>query len=280
MSPNVDELVDAAAGRLPAGDDTAAGVPGRAVRPRPGLVALPARFRRPGPDAQGSAAGPVPPERRRRAGRRHAQPHRLRHVRAHHRHPRHTRTEGALPAPPLHRRGDLVPALQRARAGSDVAGLSTRAERDGEEWVLNGQKVWTTLAHISSFGLLAGAHQPRRAQAQGDDRLPGRHEGTRSRGPAALPDHGRSRVQRGLLHRRPHARRGPARRRGRRVACRRHDADERAGLHRRRRHPRGGGPVAEAIESGRNAGRGTPPPMRWHCATGWSRATSAWRPSP
>ena len=39
-------------------------------------------------------------------------------------------------------------------AGSDVAGLSSRAERDGDEWILNGQKVWTTLAHISSYGLI------------------------------------------------------------------------------------------------------------------------------
>jgi alkylation response protein AidB-like acyl-CoA dehydrogenase len=39
-------------------------------------------------------------------------------------------------------------------SGSDVAGLSTRAERDGDEWILNGQKVWTTLAHISKYGLL------------------------------------------------------------------------------------------------------------------------------
>jgi alkylation response protein AidB-like acyl-CoA dehydrogenase len=45
-------------------------------------------------------------------------------------------------------------------AGSDVAGLSTRAERDGEEWLLNGQKVWTTLAHISSFGLLIARTNP------------------------------------------------------------------------------------------------------------------------
>src|SRR3984957_18124670 len=45
-------------------------------------------------------------------------------------------------------------------AGSDVAGLSTRAERDGDEWLLNGQKVWTTLAHISSFGLLIARTNP------------------------------------------------------------------------------------------------------------------------
>ena len=45
-------------------------------------------------------------------------------------------------------------------AGSDVAGLATRAERDGEEWVLNGQKVWTTLAHISSFGLIVARSNP------------------------------------------------------------------------------------------------------------------------
>jgi alkylation response protein AidB-like acyl-CoA dehydrogenase len=45
-------------------------------------------------------------------------------------------------------------------AGSDVAGLSARAERDGEEWLLNGQKVWTTLAHISSFGLIVARTNP------------------------------------------------------------------------------------------------------------------------
>ena len=45
-------------------------------------------------------------------------------------------------------------------AGSDVAGLSTRAERDGDEWLLNGQKVWTTLAHVSSFGLIIARTNP------------------------------------------------------------------------------------------------------------------------
>ncbi|HEX3840122.1 MAG TPA: acyl-CoA dehydrogenase family protein [Acidimicrobiales bacterium] len=39
-------------------------------------------------------------------------------------------------------------------AGSDLAGLTTRAVRDGEEWIVNGQKVWNTSATHADFGLL------------------------------------------------------------------------------------------------------------------------------
>jgi len=45
-------------------------------------------------------------------------------------------------------------------AGSDFAGLGTRAVKDGEEWIANGQKVWNTLAHIADFGMLVARTDP------------------------------------------------------------------------------------------------------------------------
>ncbi len=52
-------------------------------------------------------------------------------------------------------------------AGSDVAGLSMRAERDGDEWILNGQKVWTTLAHLSRFGIIIARTDPEAVKHKG-----------------------------------------------------------------------------------------------------------------
>ena len=43
-------------------------------------------------------------------------------------------------------------------AGSDVAGLRSKAVQDGENWIVNGQKVWTSGAHFSDFGILVVRH--------------------------------------------------------------------------------------------------------------------------
>ncbi len=63
---------------------------------------------------------------------------------------------------PKMRRGDEVwcQLFSEPSAGSDVAGLRMRAVKDGDDWVINGQKVWTTGAHFCDYGIMVTRHDP------------------------------------------------------------------------------------------------------------------------
>ena len=117
-------------------------------------------------------------------------------------------------------------------AGSDLASLQTRAVRDGDDYVVNGQKIWTTLAHMAKYMILLTRTDPDAPKHRGityfilDMKTPGVEV-------RPLYNLGNSaRVQRGLLRQRPHPE-GQRHRRGEpRLVRRRDDARLRALEHR------------------------------------------------
>ena len=100
-------------------------------------------------------AGAPVPVRHRQHGR--ADAHELRHRGA----------EGSLPPRILARRRHFAIGYTEPEAGTDLASLRTRAVRDGDEYVINGQKIFTSGANQADYIWLAVPHRPRRAEAQG-----------------------------------------------------------------------------------------------------------------
>jgi hypothetical protein len=160
-------------------------------------------------------------------------------------------------------------------AGSDLANVATRAVPDGDDWLITGQKVWTSLAHWSDWVFVLARTDPDAcAQAPRHLLLPDAAAPGRRGDPPDPPGHRHQRVQRGVLRRRPGARRRPRGRREQRLE----GGHGHAGVRARRLHPR----PADGVPQRARRRRGRGPRQRSHRRPGdppahRRRPTPVWR---
>ena len=104
-------------------------------------------------------------------------------------------------------RGDIVACqlFSEPGAGSDLASLQMKADRDGDEWIITGQKVWTSGAHYSDIGEVICRTDPDMPKHRGLTGFVVNMQRSERRDSTTPPDDRRSCVQRSFLRRGPRA---------------------------------------------------------------------------
>ncbi len=91
--------------------------------------------------------------------------------------------------------------LTEPDGGSDLAATTTRATRDGDAWVINGAKMWTTMAHVARWGFLVARSDPSIGALRRVHHVPRPHGFAGDHGRSGADDEHRT-LQRHLLRRR------------------------------------------------------------------------------